>query len=76
MSMIAMNIIDNVEAINYGILVCENESVSENNIQDKICEIKKKMDDEGIDWEIQDIISGFPKDWKIHLQMKNMNIAI
>ena len=74
--MIAMNLVDNVEATNYGILFCENESISENKIQDKICEIKKRMNEEGIDWEISDIISSFPEEWKVHLQTIKMNIAI
>lgn len=48
-----------------GFLVCENESVSSSILQKKIDEIKSKMDFDGVDWIIDDVINEMPCEWMI-----------
>lgn len=48
-----------------GILICENESVSSSILQKKIDEIKKKMEFDGVDWIIDDVINEIPREWMI-----------
>ena len=48
-----------------GFLICENESVSSSILQKKIDEIKSKMERDGVDWIIDDVISEIPCEWMI-----------
>ena len=50
----------------YGVLICENDSVSKDAIQGKINEIKK-MEQARFEWRVNDVISQFPESWKIRL---------
>ncbi len=71
--MVAVNLVDSVDGnINYGMLLCENENISSECLRDKMYEIKDRLEDEGADWIISDIINGFPKEWKVRLQEKNL----
>lgn len=50
----------------YGYLVCENDEISVDEIQDKINEIKNKFYDDGHeDWDIEEVIENMPKEWKV-----------
>ncbi len=69
--MIAINLVDSVEGnTHYGILLCENNSISEKALREKIYEIKEEFENRESDWIIGDIIDCFPKEWKVHLQEK------
>lgn len=69
--MIAINLVDSVEEnTHYGILLCENNSISEKALREKIYEIKEEFENRESDWIIGDIIDCFPKEWKVHLQEK------
>ncbi|MBQ9279384.1 MAG: hypothetical protein IJ224_12210 [Lachnospiraceae bacterium] len=48
-----------------GFLICKNDYISKEMIQDKINEIKGKFEDNKDDWMIQDIIEYIPIDWNI-----------
>lgn len=48
-----------------GILVCDNENITRNIIQDKINEIKADFDLEEMDWMISDVIDRIPDEWKV-----------
>lgn len=46
----------------YGIL--EVQEVSEEDVQDKIYEIKKQFAEDGVDdWTIEEVLENFPDDW-------------
>ena len=50
----------------YGYLVCENEEISTDDIQDKINEIKNKFYNDGYeDWDIEEVIENMPREWKV-----------
>lgn len=50
----------------YGYLVCENDEISVDEIQDKINEIKNKFYDDGYeDWDIEEVIENMPNEWKV-----------
>lgn len=67
--MLAMNLVDSLDAAtNYGILICNNENVTCDLIQDKIIEIKNGFGSDGVDWVIDDVIGFLPKDWLVSLQ--------
>lgn len=67
--MLALNLNDICDKnINYGILLCGNDSVTVGIIQDKIIEIKDQLKDKEDDWIIDDVIAKFPKEWNIKLQ--------
>lgn len=69
--MIAINLVDSVEGnTHYGILLCENNSISEKALREKIYEIKEEFENRESDWIIGDIIDCFPKEWKVHLLEK------
>lgn len=75
--MLAMNLVDNLDStINYGILLCNNESVTEELIQDKIHEIREGLDTDGEEWNVDDIIHFFPKDCFVFLQKQNKKLKI
>ena len=59
-----------------GFLLCENENISSRSIQKKIDVIKLKMDQDGVDWIIDDIISAMPSDWMISLYEKKYVVRI
>lgn len=69
--MIAINLVDSVDGnTHYGILLCENNSISEKALREKIYEIKDEFENRESDWIIGDIIDCFPKEWKVYLQEK------
>lgn len=75
--MIAVNLVDLVDKNTYyGTLLCENNCISEEILQEKIYEIKDKFESEDYDWMIEDIIDCFPKEWNVHLQEKYIVLAI
>lgn len=75
--MTAINIIDNVErSTAYGTLICQNTAISAETIQEKINEIKTKLDSKGIEWEVKEIISQMPQEWKISYQEQNISVII
>lgn len=75
--MYAMNLVDAVDAkINYGILFCENENITVNAIQRKIFEIKEQLENEDVDWIIEDIVNMLPDDWQVKLQSRTNSINI
>lgn len=49
----------------YGILICENDTVTPQMIQDKIDEITSERTD---DWWVGDIVDELPLEWNITLQ--------
>lgn len=75
-----MVIINLVDSSDYektcGFLICENETVSSSSIQKKVDEIKLKMNQDGVDWIIDDIISDMPSDWMIKLYEKKYVVRI
>lgn len=76
-SMYAINLVDVAdERTNYGILVCENEDITASVIQRKIFEVKEQMEQENIDWIIEDIIKMLPIDWKVKLQSRINKVMI
>lgn len=75
--MVIMNLVDSSDYENTcGYLICENENISSRSIQKKIDEIKLKMDQDGVDWIIDDIISAMPSDWMISLYEKKYVVRI
>lgn len=67
--MVVLNLVDNLDSsINYGILLCKNENLTESVIQNKIIDIKNKYQLRGEDWIVEDIIKSLPDDWSISLQ--------
>lgn len=75
--MYAMNLVDVADVkTTYGILFCGNDDITENIIQKKICEIKEQMENEDMEWIIDDIIKMLPQEWKIELQCKTKQIII
>ena len=67
--MVAMNLVDNLDnSTSYGILICNNENISEETIQNKIHEIKHDLYLAGEDWVVEDVIGYLPKEWLISLQ--------
>lgn len=75
--MVVMNLVD---VSNYentcGVLVCENENITRNVIQEKVNEIKGTFDLEGLDWMVSDVISGMPDDWKVKYYSNDGSIKI
>jgi GR25 family glycosyltransferase involved in LPS biosynthesis len=51
----------------YGVLICEDDSVSKDAIQEKINEIKEKLERTRFEWQVNDVISQFPESWGIKL---------
>lgn len=74
--MLAMNLIDVSDRTDYGILLCNNDSVSEETLQNKIYELKDLLSSTINDWFIDDLIEQFPPEWNIHLQKKNHNLVV
>lgn len=75
--MLAINLVDSVDGnTHYGILICENNEISERKLRDKLLEIKDELDNEESDWIIDDIIGGFPKDWKVRLQKRYVVLPV
>lgn len=75
--MYAMNLVDVTDAkINYGILICENDDIIVNTIQRKMCEIKEQLENENIDWSIDDIVEMLPAEWHVKVQLRTKNIRI
>lgn len=75
--MYAINLVDVAdEGTNYGILVCENEDITVSVIQRKMFEIKEQMEQENMDWIIEDIIKMLPSDWKVKLQSRINKVMI
>lgn len=69
--MVAINLVDSADGnTNYGILLCENGSISEIRLRNKICELKDQLENEESDWIIDDLIKGIPKEWRVQLQEK------
>lgn len=47
----------------YGVLTVKDKTLEE--VQNKIYEIKKEFEDSGKDdWDIDDLLAKFPKDWE------------
>ena len=75
--MYAMNLVDVSDTrTNYGILFCGNDEITENVIQEKICEIKEQMENEDKEWCVDDVLEKLPYEWKIELQYKAKQIVI
>jgi hypothetical protein len=75
--MFAMNLVDVTERDeNYGILFCDNEKITENMIQREIYQIKAQMEENGIDWVIDDVIKNIPAEWKVYLQRDEKRVSI
>ena len=75
--MLAMNLVDSLDAAtNYGILICNNEAVTEELIQDRIHEIRGELDANGEEWIVDDIIQFFPKEWFVSLQKQNRKVEV
>lgn len=75
--MLAVNLVDNLDSsICYGILLCNNENVTESVIQNKIIEIKERFHLLGEDWIVEDIINSLPEEWRISFQIKHGKIEI
>ena len=75
--MYAMNLIDVIDAkTNYGILFCENENITINAIQGKIFEMKEQLQNENVDWIIEDIINMLPAEWRVKFQQGETKIYI
>lgn len=75
--MVAMNLVDNLDSsICYGILLCNNENLTEVAIQNKIIEIKERLNLDGDDWIVKDVINALPAEWNISLQVGCENIEI
>ncbi len=73
--MVIINLVNDSDYENScGFLICENEEITSCLIQKKINEIKSKMDQDGIDWIIDDIISEIPGEWMVKLY-DNRNIV-
>lgn len=51
----------------YGCLICENDEISEEDIQEKIYEIKNAYYEEDSDgyWDIEMVMDDFPPEWKV-----------
>lgn len=69
-----------VDVSNYGevcgILVCNNDSISRKMIQDKVDEIKYRLENDEEEWMIQDIIENIPVEWNISWFNKMNSISI
>jgi hypothetical protein len=75
--MFAMNLLDVTDHdTEYGMLICCNNDIDENIIQNKVMEIKNIFEANKEDWNIRDIISKMPKNWQIILQPISKNIMI
>lgn len=75
--MLVMNLVDSLDtATNYGILICSNEAVTGELIQDKILEIKNRFCLTGEDWIVDDVIGFLPEDWLISLQKPKDKVEI
>ena len=75
--MYAMNLVDVVDVkTSYGILFCGNDDITENIIQKKMCEIKEQMENEEMEWIIDDIVKMLPREWKMELQCNTKQITI
>lgn len=67
--MFAMNLVDVTDnKTKYGILLCENDDISEEVIQNKIYDIKEQYEREKVDWIIEDVICNIPSEWGVKLQ--------
>lgn len=74
--MFAMSLVDSSDrSMFYGMLICENNEVTGEKIQNKIYEIKDNCFRED-EWTIEDIIEKFPQEWNIHLQKGENKIII
>lgn len=75
--MFAMNLVDVVDSkTNYGILFCENDSISVEKIQRCVSEIKEEFVREDIDWIVEDIIDKIPKEWCCTLQCNSKRVIV
>jgi hypoxanthine-guanine phosphoribosyltransferase len=75
--MFAMNLIDAIDFdTNYGILICNNDKLTVGAIQKKIVEIKERLDDENIEWVIEDIIERLPEEWEIMVQYSMREVVV
>lgn len=60
----------------YGFLAIENDNVSLIDIQYKIYEIKRRLDEDGGDWCIDNVITQLPEEWKVRYIWGNNNSKI
>ena len=75
--MFAMNLVDVVDAkTNYGILLCENDSISVDSIQRCVSEIKEEFVKDDTDWIVEDIIAKMPKEWCISLLCNSKRVIV
>lgn len=75
--MLAMNLVDSLDtSTNYGILICNNEVITTELIQNKIHEIKDELDANGEEWTVDDIIQFFPGEWFVFFQKQNRKVEI
>lgn len=75
--MIAMKLVDNSDRETcYGILICDNDQITRELIQNKILEIKDKLLLAGEDWIIEDVIGSFPEEWSVSLQKQYDKVEI
>lgn len=54
---------DNSDDSEYGVLICKNEEITVERIQDAINDLKVCLED----WHVEDIIDRLPKDWNVSL---------
>lgn len=67
--MFAMNLVDiSDKNIIYGILICENDTITATIVQNKIYEIKELFNKNGLEWIIEDVIKNIPTEWNVRLQ--------
>lgn len=75
--MMAINLVDSADGnTHYGILLCENDGISEKALREKIYEIKDQFENDESDWIIEDIIDCFPTEWNVHLQPQYTVLAV
>ncbi len=75
--MFAMDLIDSSEReTSYGILLCNNDNISQSDIQNKIVEIKESYNERDYDWFINDVINAIPKEWEVFLQEKKEHTVL